>query len=103
MKHTIKTINGELKTIEPYTRSRAIKEKCKQCTAESRVEIRDCHITDCALWCYRPYQKEESVDGVVKPKRTRKMTEEQRKAASERMKVMRKKGIGGRKKAVVSN
>ena len=37
-------------------RTSAIKAKCLECTCLQYVEVRDCTISGCPLWPYRPYQ-----------------------------------------------
>jgi len=32
---------------------KAIRKKCLQCCCGQVVEVRECHITDCAIWLYR--------------------------------------------------
>lgn len=64
---------------------RAIREKCLECAGGVLGEVRNCPIKACALYPFRmganPYRK----------KRETGMTEEQRKAFSERMKKARAK------------
>ncbi len=60
---------------------KAIRTKCLECCVESSNEVKRCHIESCALFKFRlgknPYLKHNRV-----------MSEEQRKAASERMKKL---------------
>lgn len=41
----------------------AIKAKCLECTFGSRRDIAGCSSRSCPLWKYRPFQKQEEVDG----------------------------------------
>jgi hypothetical protein len=56
---------------------KAIRQKCRDCSGGSASEARQCNVIDCDLWPYRfgknPFRKK------------REMTEEQRKAAVERL------------------
>lgn len=61
---------------------KAIREKCLDCCGGQYAEVRRCHITDCALWSYRMGKN---------PFHQRKMTEEQKRAATQRLKVQSKK------------
>lgn len=36
----------------------AVKLHCITCSGGSKVEVRNCPITHCALYCFRPYQKD---------------------------------------------
>lgn len=60
---------------------KAIREKCLDCNYSAN-EVKLCPATDCALWPFRfgknPYSK-------------RKLTDEQRKAAADRLKAAREK------------
>lgn len=62
----------------------AIYEKCLDCSVYDEKEVKLCACTSCSLWPFRfgtnPYH------------RKRELTEEQRKAAAERVKNVRKKG-----------
>lgn len=53
---------------------KAIRAKCLDCSGESAQEVRLCPVKDCPLYCYRMGRSNR------KP-----MTEEQRKAAGERL------------------
>ena len=55
---------------------KAIKAKCLDCCCGQREEVRECPAKDCPLWQYRPGKN---------PNRARNMTDEQRKAAAERL------------------
>lgn len=56
---------------------KAIREKCLDCCGNQYSEVRECHITDCPLWQYRMGKN---------PFHTRTMTDEQKQAASKRLK-----------------
>ena len=56
---------------------KVIREKCLDCCVQQHSEVRLCQIKDCALW---PYRMGEN------PFRERKMTEEQKEAATLRLK-----------------
>lgn len=58
----------------------AIKEKCLDCSAGDKNEVKLCPITDCTLYKYR-FGKD--------PEGGRKLTEEQKAAAAERLKKAR--------------
>ncbi|GMV92417.1 MAG: hypothetical protein AMXMBFR82_21950 [Candidatus Hydrogenedentota bacterium] len=38
---------------KPLIRSRAIRQKCRECTNSQQAEIRRCQMTDCPLWPWR--------------------------------------------------
>lgn len=60
---------------------KAIRAKCLDCSASVSGEVKNCHIKDCPLWPYRLGKN---------PNRTgRKMTEEQRLAAAENLRLAR--------------
>ena len=50
------------------TRAQAIAAKCKECTYDPlddgtwRQQVERCHITDCALWNYRPKSRSKMPD-----------------------------------------
>lgn len=44
------------------SKSLALKMVCLQCTNYQRAEIRDCNITHCVLWNFRPFQKGNDED-----------------------------------------
>ena len=58
------------------TPMKAIKAKCLDCCCGDRSEVKDCTAKDCPLWAYRLGKN---------PNKTRTMTDEQRKAAAERL------------------
>ena len=60
----------------------AIRSKCKDCCGGYEAEVRRCADKSCDLWPFRMG---------TNPFRTRELTEEQRSAASERLKVARQK------------
>ena len=60
----------------------AIKAKCLDCSADDRNEVKLCDLERCPLWPYRLGKDPDS---------SRKMTDEQRAAAAERLKNARKK------------
>lgn len=80
MKAKLKNYTG--KTLEKPLD--AIKEKCLDCSVYDEDEVKLCTCTSCTLWPFRfgtnPYRG------------TRNLSEEQRAAAAERMKSVRKKG-----------
>lgn len=43
-----KAVRGSMKA--------AIRLKCLDCCAENKVEIKECNVTTCPLWLYRPFQ-----------------------------------------------
>jgi hypothetical protein len=43
----------------PTSRRLAINAKCWGCSCGQRVEIRECTVTACPLWNFRPYQTKE--------------------------------------------
>lgn len=58
---------------------KAIRAKCLDCTCGQATEVKNCQIKQCPLWKYR----------FGKSGRTRSMTEEQKQAAAERLKLAR--------------
>ncbi len=64
---------NEEKNITPI---KAIKAKCLDCCCGQREEVRECPMKDCPLWQFRLGKN---------PNRSRNMTDEQRKAAAERL------------------
>lgn len=56
---------------------KVIREKCLNCCVNQPSEVRLCHIEDCALWPYRMGKN---------PFHGRTMTDEQRQAATQRLK-----------------
>ncbi len=55
---------------------KAIKAKCLDCCCGQREEVRECPVKECPLWTFRLGKN---------PNRARNMTDEQRKAAAERL------------------
>lgn len=41
---------------DPKSRAKAIAAKCWDCTCQQREEIRNCVMTDCPLYNFRPYK-----------------------------------------------
>jgi hypothetical protein len=66
-----------LKTNSQKTPLKAIREKCLDCCGYQYSEVRECHITDCPLWIYRMGKN---------PNHGRIMTDEQKQAATLRLK-----------------
>ena len=60
----------------------AIKAKCLDCSCDDRNEVKMCNVEDCPIWPYRLGKDPDS---------SRKMTDEQKAAAAERLKNARKK------------
>ena len=60
----------------------AIHEKCLDCSVYDEKEVKLCPCTDCTLWPFR--------FGTNPYKRKKEMTEEQKKAAAERLRNVRK-------------
>jgi len=76
IKHRIKTKDGyEVKELSPV---RAIKAKCMECSNWQYSEVKTCHMTDCSLFPYR-MGKNPAI----------KMTDEQKKAAAQRLEIAR--------------
>jgi len=76
LKHTI--IQKDNKLVEKnLTPLKAIREKCGECSNWNVKEIRECPITDCALYCFRSGKSGNKRD----------LSDEQRKALSERFKI----------------
>jgi hypothetical protein len=48
--------------IEGGSMAAAVKLKCLECCCFVRQEVRDCVITDCALYPFRPYQRVRSAN-----------------------------------------
>lgn len=69
------------------TRAEAIKEKCLDCCCGQRNEVYKCTAEKCPLWRYRTGKDEQS-------DRKSNMTDEQRKAAGERLKKARESKNG---------
>ena len=61
---------------EATTPIKAIKAKCLDCCCGQREEVRECPAKECPLWQFRLGKN---------PNRARNMTDEQRKAAAERL------------------
>lgn len=89
---------------EKPTRSEAIKSKCHECCGYYEDGKDDCENTRCSLYPYMPYRKKEpnldwikynpSIKGkVLKSESGREFTDEQRAAASERLRIAREKKI----------
>lgn len=70
---------NEEKSITPI---KAIKAKCLDCCCGQREEVKLCPVKDCPLWQFRLGKN---------PNRSRNMTEEQKRAASERLAKARAK------------
>lgn len=70
---------NEEKSITPI---KAIKAKCLDCCCGQREEVKACSAKECPLWQFRLGKN---------PNRSRNMTDEQRKAASERLAKARAK------------
>lgn len=62
---------------KPMSLMKAIKTKCLDCSGNNKTEVLKCLITTCPLYPFRLGKN---------PNRIRNMTDEQRQAASERMK-----------------
>ncbi len=89
--HTYRTWEGlteVLITDKKYTPTRAIAAFCKDCSGGSVYERRKCIIESCPLYPYRT--------GKLAPQHRRKMSEEQRKLAAERLAKMRAKKKKGK-------
>lgn len=65
---------------QPKNPMAAIRAKCLDCTCGAVSRIKNCEVKDCPIWEYRMGKN---------PYRSRTMTEEQRKAAGERLKKAR--------------
>ncbi|MDD3020127.1 MAG: hypothetical protein PHX61_04000 [Alphaproteobacteria bacterium] len=75
----MKDSSGSTDTLKGHpqkTLLKSIREKCLDCCGNKYSEVRECHITDCPLWPYRMGKN---------PFHQRKMTEEQKQAASKRL------------------
>lgn len=63
IKHTFKYCRNTVKGIETRTETReltartAIKFHCLDCSGGFSKDVSECHISDCPLWAFRPYQK----------------------------------------------
>ena len=64
---------------------KAIKAKCLDCCCGDRSEVKECPSKDCPLWQFRLGKN---------PNRAKSMSEEQRKAASERLAKARMARMG---------
>ena len=66
-KHTFKYLKStsdgvdERTETRELTRSQAIKFNCLDCSGGLTADVRDCQITTCPLWVFRPYQKSNSL------------------------------------------
>ena len=49
-------VAGKPRVFESYTRSRAIKEFCRDCMNGVMAEVRNCTAPECPLFHFRPYQ-----------------------------------------------
>jgi len=59
------TITGfDFKQDKPLRRGQAIRVKCLECQGNQQAEVRNCEITDCALWPYRHGRGVETGDGI---------------------------------------
>jgi hypothetical protein len=69
---------------------KAIRAKCLECSCGSTAEIKDCPVTECALYPFRmgknPYRQR------------REMTEEQKQVLADRLKEARKNTAGSAEK-----
>ena len=74
---------NEEKSITPI---KAIKAKCLDCCCGQREEVKLCPVKDCPLWQFRLGKN---------PNRSRNMTDEQKRAASERLAKARAKRRDG--------
>ncbi len=74
---------NEEKSITPI---KAIKAKCLDCCCGQREEVKLCPVKDCPLWQFRLGKN---------PNRSRNMTDEQKRAASERLAKARAKRKDG--------
>lgn len=74
---------NEEKSITPI---KAIKAKCLNCCCGQREEVKLCPVKDCPLWQFRLGKN---------PNRSRNMTDEQKRAASERLAKARAKRKDG--------
>ena len=75
----------------PLSKTRAIREFCLACQGGSKDRVKTCHLTDCHLWPYRLGRGIcQSEDG-ERTSPARKMSEENKAKAAERMRNMREK------------
>lgn len=59
----IKVVNlspAEKAKANPKSLRMAITAKCYECANDQKAEVTHCHITDCALWNVRPWQRKGS-------------------------------------------
>lgn len=64
-KHTPERFKPLALKVRQGSKTTAMKLKCIECGNYSSVEIRECPVNDCPLWCFRPYQKnDEDADEV---------------------------------------
>lgn len=42
------------------SKAAAIKAKCLECSNLQKAEVRDCTISGCSLWQFRPYRRKEA-------------------------------------------
>lgn len=70
------------------SKTTAIKLKCLDCSAYQVEEIRNCPVTNCALYSFRGYYKPGE-----KQKKTVELSNEKRAELSERMKEIRKRQL----------
>lgn len=72
--------------MERVPRSKAIRLKCLDCCCGQSNEVQMCPCKDCPLWRYRfGYEIDENGNRV----KSKELTEEQKKAAAERLKKVR--------------
>jgi len=82
-KISMKNISENIINLEKHTKKpmlKIIREKCLDCCAHQHSEVRLCECTSCPLWPYRMGKN---------PFHGRKMTNEQKKAATKRLKSAR--------------
>ncbi|MCB9989974.1 MAG: hypothetical protein H6867_01180 [Rhodospirillales bacterium] len=72
---------GELQVHTKKPLLKAIREKCLDCCAQQHSEVRLCHISGCPLWPYRMGKN---------PFHGRRMTDEQKQAATQQIKKAKK-------------
>lgn len=75
----------EMNEEKNMTPIKAIKAKCLDCCCGQREEVKLCPVEDCPLWTFRLGKN---------PNRSRNMTDEQRKAAAERLAKARMARLG---------
>ena len=56
---TPSSYEGLIRKIEKGSRASAVKLKCLECSGFYKEEVRNCPISSCALWHFRPYKKKE--------------------------------------------